>query len=55
MRKFYDTESLRRELLEEMYAAAFSGCDDMLLDEDKIKNANEEELKVIARRYGYSV
>lgn len=47
-----DTEALRRELLEEAYAGAFSGLGAMLLDADEIQNADREELEEIARRYG---
>lgn len=47
-----DTEALRRELLEEAYAGAFSGLGAMLLDVDEIKNADAEELKEIARQTG---
>ena len=47
-----DTEALRRELLEEAYAGAFSGLGAMILDADAIRNADREELEEIARRYG---
>lgn len=47
-----DTEDLRRELLEEAYAGAFSGLGAMILDADEIQNADREELEEIARRYG---
>ena len=33
-----DTEALRRELLDEAYAGAFSGLGAMLLDADEIRN-----------------
>ena len=48
-----NTEELRRKLLEEIYAGAFAGMPAMLLDEDEIRNADEEDLQAIARRYGY--
>lgn len=47
-----ETESLRKELLDEAYAGAFSGFGAMLLDADEIRNADKDELKEIARRYG---
>lgn len=47
-----DTETLRRELLEEAYAGAFSGLGAMILDVDEIENADQKELEEIARRYG---
>ena len=47
-----NTEELRRKLLEEIYAGAFAGMPDMLLDEDEIRDADEEELIEIAKRYG---
>lgn len=47
-----DTEALRRELLDEAYAGAFSGLGAMILDVDEIRNADAEELEEIARRYG---
>lgn len=46
------TEALRQELLDEAYAGAFSGLEAMLLDADEILNADAEELKEIAQRYG---
>lgn len=49
---YYDTESLRKQLLDEAYAGAFSGLGAMLLDEEEIRNADPEELEEIARRYG---
>lgn len=47
-----DDERLRQELLDEIYAGAFSGMPAMLLDEDEIREADSEELQQIARRYG---
>lgn len=46
------TEQLREELLSEIYAAATCGMPAMLLDEDRIRNADPEELEEIARSYG---
>ena len=46
------TETLRQELLDEAYAGAFSGPGAIILDVDEIRNADAEELKEIARRYG---
>ena len=49
-----DTERLRRKLLDEIYAGAFAGgMPAMLSDESRIRNASAEELKEIARQYGY--
>lgn len=47
-----DTETLRRELLDEAYAGAFSGLGAMLLDAEDIRRADRDELEEIARRYG---
>ena len=47
-----DNETLRRELLDEAYAGAFSGLGPMLMDAEEIRNADSEELEEIARRYG---
>ena len=50
-----DTEELRQELLDEIYAGAFAGgIPAMLLDEDDIRCASPSELQEIARRYGCS-
>lgn len=48
-----ETETLRQELLDEVYAAAFGGgIPAVLMDEDDIQNADPAELQEIARRYG---
>lgn len=48
-----DTESLREELLDEIYAGAFAGgIPAMLLDEDDVRRADPAELEEIARQYG---
>lgn len=47
-----DTEELRRRLLDEVYAGAFAGFGAMILDEQEIRHANDEELREIARHYG---
>ena len=48
-----ETERLRKRLLEEIYAGAFAGgLPAMLLDEDRIRHADEDELIRIARKYG---
>lgn len=49
------TEELRRRLLEDVYAGAMTGLGAMFLDEKKIRNADDEKLRVIARQYGYAV
>ena len=48
---YHDTEALRKELLDEAYAGAFSGLGAMLLDAEEIRKADAEELEEIARRY----
>ena len=50
---YYDTESLRKQLLDEAYAGAFSGLGAMLLDEEEIGDADLEELQEVARRQGW--
>lgn len=47
-----DTEALRRRLLDEACAGAFSGLGAMILDADEIRNADADKLEEIARRYG---
>lgn len=47
-----DTEALRKELLDEACAGAFSGLGAMILDADEIQNADGAKLEEIARRYG---
>lgn len=47
-----DTEALRKELLDEACAGAFSGLGAMILDADEIQNADGSKLEEIARRYG---
>ena len=47
-----DMEALRRELLDEAYAGAFSGLGAMILDADEIRWEDEDELEEIARRTG---
>lgn len=47
-----DTESLRRRLLEEAYAMAFSGMPAAILDAGEIERASGEELREIAKRFG---
>ena len=47
-------ELLRSRLLDEIYAGAFAGgMPAMLSDESRIRHASAEELKAIAREYGY--
>ena len=47
-----NSEDLRRKLLDDVYAGAFAGMPAMLLEEDEIRNADDEELEEIARRHG---
>ena len=51
--KNMNTEELRRRLLEEIYAGAIAGMGAMILDEDRIRRADDKELREIAARYGY--
>ena len=44
---------LRQKLLDDVYAGAFSGgTPAMLLEEDEIRTADDEELEKIAGRHG---
>ncbi len=47
-----DSEELREKLLTDVYAGACSGLGAMLLDEDRIRSADEDELQEIAEQYG---
>lgn len=47
-----DSEELREKLLTDAYAGACSGLGAMLLDEDRIRKADEDELQEIADQYG---
>lgn len=47
-----DSEELRKKLLTDVYAGACSGLGAMLLDEDRIRSADEDELQEIAEQYG---
>ncbi len=46
------TERLREDLLQEIYAGAASGLGARLLDEDRIRHADKEELEEIAKQEG---
>lgn len=49
-----DIEEFRQKMLDEIYAGAFvGGLPAMLLDEDKIRNANDGELLELAGQYRY--
>ena len=53
MKNNENTEDLRQKLLDDVYAGAFSGgMPTMLLEEDEIRKADDEELDEIARRHG---
>ena len=47
-----DKEQLRQKLLGEIYAGASAGLGAMILDEQAVRQADEEELEQIARTYG---
>ena len=46
-------EDLRKKLLDDVYSGSIAGTPDMILDENKILNADDEELEKIAKEYGY--
>ena len=48
----YDIESLRRELLDEVWAMATTGTPAAILSESEIRNADDDELLEIARQHG---
>ncbi|USF30690.1 hypothetical protein [Clostridium sp. MD294] len=50
--KDVETEQLRGNILDYIYAGAFSGMSAMILEESEVKNASYEELQTIAERYG---
>ena len=52
MKNNENTEDLPQKLLDDVYAGAFAGMPAMLLEEDEIRNADDEELEAIARRHG---
>lgn len=47
-----DTETLRQQLLDELWGGACSGLGAMLVDEQAVLQADPEELRALARRYG---
>lgn len=47
-----NSNDLRQKLLDDVYAGAFAGMPAMLLEEDEIRKADDEELEEIARRHG---
>lgn len=50
----FGSENLRKELLDDVYAGAFAGgISAMLLEEDEIRNADDDELEMIAKRHGW--
>ena len=48
-----DVEELRKTLLTDVYGGAMAGMPALFLDESRIRDADEEELKRIAKEYGY--
>lgn len=50
-----DVEALRRDLLNEVRAGAFSGLGGMFIDSFDIERASEHELISLARSYGLSL
>ena len=52
MKNNENTEDLRQKLLDDVYAGAFAGMPAMLLEEDEIRNGDDEELEEIVRRHG---
>ena len=48
-----NSENLRQKLLDDVYAGSFAGgIPAMLLEEDEIRTADDEELDEISRRHG---
>ena len=47
-----NSEDLRWKLLDDVYAGAFAGMPAMLLEEDEIRTADDEEPEEIAPRHG---
>ena len=47
-----EKENLRDELLDYIYAGAFSGMPSMILEQNRIQDASPEELQKIAKEYG---
>lgn len=45
-------DDLRQKLLDDVYAGACAGMSAMLLEEDEIRKADDEELEEIARQHG---
>ena len=52
MKNNENTEDLRQKLLDDVYAGAFAGMPAMLLEEDEIRTADDEELEKISGRHG---
>lgn len=49
----HSTKNLRKELLDDVYAGAFAGgMPAMLLEEEEIQKADDDELEEIAKRHG---
>lgn len=48
-----EMEELKKKLISDIYAGSIAGMPEMLMDESRIMNADEEELKKIAREFGY--
>lgn len=48
-----DKERLRKRLLNDTYVSAAAGFGLTILDESRIRNADEEELKQIAKEHGF--
>ena len=46
------TEELRQKLLAELYAGAGAGMGAMLLDEQRVRRGDQEELERIAQQHG---
>lgn len=47
------TEELRAALLDDLYAAAFSGMPAVLSEEEEIRSADDAKLRRMASYYGY--
>ena len=47
-----DTEDLRKRSLEDSLSGAFGGFPAMILDEDRVRKADRDELEEIAKEHG---
>ena len=48
-----EIEELKKKLISDIYAGSIAGMPEMLLVESRIMNADDEEIKKIAKEFGY--